>query len=108
VTPPPGPGGPPTIENETTVSPGARAWEVDVHVYTDTPVFIYGNRDGVVPPLPTDTDIRIHSTFMCYVDGIITEPGDLASLEGSGSIPLEFDGNLLLSGAVLVDDDLFS
>ena len=108
VTPPPGAGGPPTIDNETIVSPGARAWDVDVHIYTDTPPFIYGNRDGVVPPLPTDTDNRIHSTFMCYVDGIMTEPGDLASIEGSGSIPLEFNGNLLLSGAVLVDGDLFS
>jgi len=108
VIPPPGAGGPPTIDNETSVSPGALAWNVDIHIYTETPVIVYGDRDGVIPPLPTDTDARIHSTFMCYVRGQMTEAGQLASASGNGDIPNELGGSLLTATSVVVDDDLFS
>lgn len=108
VAPPPGAGGPPTVDDETNVSPGARGWVVDINIYTETPVITYGDNEGVNPPLPTDTNANIRSTFMCYVRGVMTEPGSLASVDGTGGIPVSLGGSLLLSGAVVVDADLFS
>ena len=108
VVPPPGAGGPPAVEDEVNVSPGARGWVVDINIYTETPVVTYGNNEGVLPPLPTDTNSSAQSTFMCYVRGILTEPGSLASVDGTGGIPISLNGSLLLSGATVVDGDLFS
>ena len=102
---------PPVIEDETGVAEGARAWIVDINIYTEIEALTQGRDDGVNPPLPKtkdETTADVHSTFMCYVRGIMTETGSLASLESGGNIPLSLNGNLLLSGATVVDGDLFS
>lgn len=109
-TPPPGAGAPPSVDSETVVSPGAQGWEVDIQIYTDTPVTTYGNQDGVLPPLPTgdNTEINQQQTMMCYVKGILVQPGGLSSPDGDGGIPLSLRGSLILSNAVVVDGDLFA
>lgn len=109
-TPPPGAGPPPSVDDENNVSPGAQGWDVDIHIYTDTPVLTYGNQDGVLPPIPTGDDVEVtqKQTMMCYVRGLMTESGGLGSATGGGGIPLALNGNLILSSAVVVDGDLFA
>lgn len=108
IPPPPTTGLPPTIEGETAVAEGAQAWFVDIFIYTQVTAETQGREDGVNPPLPTDTTIEMQTTLMCYVSGLVTQTGSLASVQPGGDVPLSLNGNLLLSGATIVDGDLFS
>lgn len=105
---PPGAGLPPSVESETQVSSGARGWEVDIFFSFQSLANTVGSGDGVISPLPTNTDITINQTFMCYVRGVMVSPGGLAGTVENGGIPISLGGDLILSSATVVDGDLFS
>ena len=105
--PPVGPGGPPVVDNETVVDRGSLAWEVNVNIQTAVIKNFWGD-NGVLPILPTDLTANPGATLTMWCTGFIVEPGDLLDTDGNGGIPLELNGNLIVTGATFIDSDLFA
>jgi hypothetical protein len=102
--PPVGSGGDPTISNETSVDMGTLIFEVNVHfMLQDMAIF----SDPRLPLVSPQT-LEVHSAFTCFVSGFILEPGNILSTDGTGSIPIEYGGNLVTQGAVIVDANIFT
>ncbi|WGL30625.1 pyocin R2 [Synechococcus phage S-CRES2] len=104
---PPGATVPPSVDDETGVDSGTIAFEVDVHFMFQSIAETFAV-DGVSPPPPSAEDVNVKRTMTCYVEGIIVGPGDVLSTEADGGIPLEYEGSIIVSGATIVDPDLFS
>jgi hypothetical protein len=104
---PPGSTVPPSVDDETGVDSGTIAFEVDVHFMFQSIAETFAV-DGVSPPPPSEEDVNAKRTMTCYVEGIIVGPGDVLSTEADGGIPLEYEGSIIVSGATIVDADLFS
>ena len=47
-------------------------------------------------------------TLVPYVTGFVVAAGGLLETNGSGSIPLEYNGSLITSNATIVDENLFA
>jgi hypothetical protein len=86
---------------------GAYAFIVNVHWNWCNTADLPG-ADGLIPQMPTDLTYQINEGFVCFCEGLIVEPGSLLSGEGNGGIPIEYQGNLLVETAVVVDEDLFA
>ena len=106
-TPPAGQDPPPSITGETYVNSGNFYFEVDVELALDVTMSPTGN-DGVLPKNPTDLSAQVEMTFVAFVSGAIVGPGDLLDSDGTGGIPLEYNGSLIVVNATVIDDDLFS
>ena len=63
-------------------------------------------RDRSPPPDPED--LNAYRTFMVFCEGLIVGPGDLLEANGDGSIPLENNGQLVVSTATIIDGDIFA
>lgn len=102
----PSPTVPPSIVNETGVSGGAIAWNVDVFFSLSSTLTAFGN-DGVVPVIPSDLSVNIYGTSICFVEGGIIAPGGLLATTTGGSIPVDLAGQLITATATVVNGDLF-
>ena len=98
---------PPSVDTETDLDDGAYAFIVNIEWEQASSMGFYGG-DGVINPLPTDLDYHLNLLFVVSCAGLIVEPGSLLSGEGNGGIPIEYDGNMLVSSATVVDGDLFA
>jgi hypothetical protein len=103
VVPPVAPSPPPTIDND--VVGQSFYFNVDVDMNLATHVVAYGN-NGVVPILPTDLTAKMEVTLTVFSSGIVVEAGGLVSTTGTGSIPLEYNGSLVVANAVVVTPEL--
>jgi hypothetical protein len=108
-TPPPGPGGPPTVDGETNNNNGKFVFVVDVNFNLYVEKDFWGEQ-GVHPQFPSlaNRTFNINQTLTVWVGGIIVAPGDLLALNGDGGIPAEYNGSLLVVGAAIVDPDVFT
>lgn len=104
-TPPPGADPAPSISND--VIGETLAFIVDVNLYLDSSVFTY-TEDGIRQPNPTDLNGLIEGAIVPYCTGFVVATGDLLDAEGNGSIPAEYNGSLVVSGATVVTADLFA
>ena len=64
--------------------------------------------DGISKPNPTDLSALVEMTLVPYVTGFVVAAGGLLETNGSGSIPLEYNGSLITSNATIVDENLFA
>ena len=97
----------PQVINESVVDAGALAFQVEVYLTADYRVKFYGE-DGVVPTLDDSYPCVLTPTFIVYVSGSIYSAGSLLTTDGTGSIPLSYDGSLVTDTGVVVDDDVFT
>jgi len=104
-TAPPAVDPPPSITND--VVGQSFAFEIDVDLWLTADVLTYG-ADGVIPINPTDLTADVEQAIVPYVSGIIVATGDLLAPTGTGSIPLEFLGSLVVDNATVIDADVFA
>jgi hypothetical protein len=105
--PPVAPSTPPSVGGETSVNAGALAWEVNIEIGIDLQKNFWGE-NGVFPAMPTDLDITVVPTLTVWCTGFVVQTGDLLATGPGGSIPIDYNGSLLTTGATVVDADLFS
>ena len=103
VIPPVDPSPPPTIDND--VVGQSLYFNVDVDMNLATHVVAYGN-NGVVPIFPTDLTSKTEVTLTVFSSGIVVEAGGLLGTTGTGSIPLDYNGSLVVANAVVVTPEL--
>lgn len=97
----------PGIVNEDTVDNGAIAFNIDVEM-TFQAIANTFTIDGVQSPPPEPENLNAYRTFVVFCEGLIVGPGDLLEANGDGSIPLENNGQLVVSTATIVDGDIFA
>jgi|14BtaG_2_1085337.scaffolds.fasta_scaffold00189_13 hypothetical protein len=95
------------IVNETSIDSGSFSWNVDVELQFSCELKAYGN-DGIVPVIPLDLSYNAYATMTCFAEGAVVAAGDLLATDGTGSVPLEYAGSLVVTDATVVDADLFS
>lgn len=105
--PPAGPSTPPSVGGETSVDSGSYAWEINVSIAPSAVIDFWGET-GVQPILPTDTEYEFSATLTVWCAGLTVAAGDLLDTDGTGGIPLEYGGNLVVDDATVVDGDLFA
>lgn len=106
-TPPVGPGGDISVNNETVVDSGSYYWDVNIEIMTAVIKDFWGD-NGILPITPTDLVAEPGATLTVWCAGFIVGPGDLLDTEGDGGIPIEFSGSLVTAGATVIDADLFA
>ena len=83
--------------------------KVDVKFYLQANVEDPG-ADGVIP-IPPQTDdertYKMEQSLTVFVSGAIVEPGAILGTVGAGSMPIGANGNLLTTGTVVVNNNLF-
>lgn len=99
---------PPVVNNETNVDNGAFIFQVNVYFGTGVVLTPNGDADGVTLIPPSDLTTKVSMGFTSFVAGLVVEPGDLLDGDGNGGIPIEYNGNLVVANAVVVDEDLFA
>ena len=104
-TAPPGAGSEPSISDD--VVGGSVSFVVNINLNLSSSAFTFGGGVGTAPN-PTDLTANAEMSFIAFVSGVITETGGLLETTGTGGIPLEYDGSLLISAETLVDADVFS
>ena len=103
-TPPPAADAPPSIDND--VVGGSYAFSVDVDLWLEVDQSING-RSGVFSPNPTDLSAALKMTIIPFVDGMVVTAGSVLETTGTGSIPLEYNGDLVTDPAAVVDVNVF-
>ena len=98
---------PPSIGGETDVDDGSYAFVVEVH-WKGTATAVDPGADGLVSIMPIDTEFVTNEGFVVFSSGLIVAPGSLLSGEGNGGIPIEYQGNLLVETATVIEEDLFA
>lgn len=98
---------PPSVEGEAYVDSGSSVWTVDIHFGTSFGSFEY-NGTVIRPVLPSDLRYPVHFTSTCFADGIIVSPGDVLATGPGGSIPLDYNGSLIVAQAEVIVSDLFA
>ena len=104
-TAPPAAGGEPFIADDVVGS--SVSFVVNVDLNLSSSAFSFGGGIGTAPN-PTDLTANAEMSFIVFVGGVITQTGGLLETTGTGSIPLEYEGSLLISAETLVDADVFS
>ncbi|MGA0100588.1 MAG: hypothetical protein ACO3HF_00960 [Burkholderiaceae bacterium] len=109
VQPPAPSGGAPSVVGETTVNQGNMAWVVNINIAASASMNFWGG-DGVLPTLPSlaDSTFTISTYATVWCSGIIVQAGQLLDTNDSGGIPLEYNGNLVVADATVVDGDVFA
>ncbi len=71
---------------------------------------VYTPGGGVIPPLPTGGEKRmeVELTTSVFCTGSIVGPGDLVETDGLGGLPADSGGQIIIDGATIVDQDVFS
>lgn len=107
--PPAASDGPPSVGGETIVDQGSYGWVVNVNIGVSAVKSFYGE-DGILPISPSGENLQftVHPYTTVWCDGIIVAPGDLLDTNGNGGIPLEYGGNLVVSGATVINADVFA
>ena len=96
----------PSVDNETNVDSGSFSWIVEVQFGTSSSAKTWGN-DGVITILPASYTETPQIMTGVYISGVLVGPGDLLETENNGTVPLEDGGNLVVTGANIINDDLF-
>ena len=104
-TPPVDPSDPPSIDDDLVGE--TFEFVVEVNLSLDASVFTYFN-DGVVKPNPTDLNGLVEMAVVPYATGFIVEAGGLLTTDGTGSIPIDYNGSLVTANAIVVNADLFA
>ena len=99
---------PPSVEGETSVDSGSFAFVVNVDLNSTANMGFYGDGDGVLAPLPADTEYVQNLLFFVYAKGFISAPGSLSMSGPNGYIPVELAGQLLTETATVINADLFA
>ena len=86
---------------------GPIIFSIDVH-FTFQSIANTFNVDGIGPLSPEPAYATGNWTTTCYVQGLVVGSGDLLSTELNGSIPAEYQGNLVTAGATVINADLFA
>jgi len=104
-TPPTPPALPPTIDNDLV----GQSFEfvVNVELNLSSSVFTY-TEGGVTKPNPTDLNALLEQTIVPYCTGFVVATGGLLATDGTGSIPVEYNGSIVTGTATVVDADLFA
>jgi len=105
-TPPP-PTVPPSVLNETAIDSGSFGFTVNVFFNFSSGANVT-TPDGIqkAPPGPEERNVFTTTTF--YVRGTIVGPGQILAANPDGSIPLEYNGGLIVADATVIDIDVFS
>lgn len=104
---PPPPSVDPGIDNETGLDAGPIAEVIEVQLMFSA-IPNTSKVNGIqFPPSDSETDIRTWRTMTSWVSGMIVGPGDLLSTDSTGSIPIEYNGVLVIQGATVINQDLF-
>jgi len=103
--PPTGPTLPPTIDNDLV----GQSFEfiVNVELNLSSSVFTY-TESGVIKPNPTDLSALVEQAIVPYCTGFVVATGGLLDVDGTGSIPVEYNGSIVTEAATVVDADLFA
>lgn len=92
-----------SITNETVVNTGAFSWTIDVVFSTSVDVDY-----TIQTPYEPTMDISTYWTSAYTVSGYIVTPGSLLATDSTGSIPLDYNGSLLVQTATIIDGDVFA
>lgn len=105
-TPAPGAGAPPTVSDDVVY----QSYEFNISAAMSLDGGVFNPGGGQVPADLTE-DERTSDIEMCtivYCSGSTVGPGDLLGISGIGSLPTDSNGQLIVQGATVVDNDLFS
>ena len=93
----------PTITGETVVDSGSYIFEVNVHM------MLQNLATWIEPAISADASYtaQIHEALTVWCSGLIVEAGDVASVNSDGSIPLDYNGSLIVANATVIDADVF-
>jgi len=104
-TPPTAPSGPPTVTNDNVGQSFAFRVRVDLYLNTSATVYF---PNGVSLINPTDLTGQVEQSLVTYCTGFVVSTGGLLEAEGNGSIPVDYNGSLITSGATIIESDLFA
>lgn len=107
---PPAPsGGLPSVSGETAIDQGNYAWVVNINVAASVVKNFWGE-DGVTEQLPTgeDTKFNVRPYVTVWCSGLVVAANGLLDTNAHGGIPLEYNGNLVVTGATVIDGDVFA
>lgn len=109
VLPPAPVDGSPSVGGETIIDQGSYGWVVNINIGASIVKNFWGE-DGIVaiPPSGEDTQFNVHPYTTVWCSGLIVAAGDLLGTNGNGGIPLEYNGSLVVSGATVIDGDVFA
>ena len=104
-TPPTAPAPPPSISDDEVAQSFYFVVNVDLQLKAD--VFVYGE-NGVNPIVPEDLSSKVEFGFAVFTNGVVVQAGDTVATTGSGGVPLDYAGSLLVADATVVVPDLFA
>lgn len=98
---------PEAIVGENFVSTGSYETEIDIELQVSSSLTPFVDGIVFVPVDEGFQDTETKTTLTVWVLGYVVEPGSLASLDVNAGMPASNGGDLLLEGAVIVEEDLF-
>ena len=98
---------PPSVEDENTVDSGSFSWIVNIHLNMSSGSST-SDESLIQPVFPTDLSYPLQFTSTCFAEGLIVSPGDVLAVGPEGSIPLDYNGSLVVADATVVVADLFA
>lgn len=98
----------PVVSGETSIDQGNYAWVVEINVAASCVKSFWGE-DGVVAQLPTGEDLKfnVRPYVTVWCSGLVVAANGLLDTNAHGGIPLEYNGNLVVTGATVIDGDVF-
>ena len=98
---------PPSVENENNVDSGSFSWVVNIYLDLSSGS---SSSDGnlIRPVFPSDLSYPLQFTSTCFVEGLVVSPGDVLAVGPEGSVPLDYNGSLIVADATVVVADLFA
>ena len=101
-TPPSPPGDEPDV-NDPDVRNDLR-FQVNLNMALDVSV----TQQGPFLPNPTDFDTLLEQALVPYMTGFVVATGGLLETDGTGGIPVEYNGSLVTTNATVLIADLFA
>lgn len=108
---PPG-GGSLVVVDESIVDTGSYYEVIEVNLTLSTGLEIIGlpgyTRGGPGYASDTTVDGKSSLTLIVYVTGRVVEAGDTLDTTNSGGVPLGYNGSIVTTNAIIIEQDLFS
>ena len=89
--------------------PGNFVMDIDVHLTIENIVSFAGSTGVVAAPITVDNGtFLVEQTLSFMVRGMIAQPGGLVDPTGTGSLPADFNNDLVVDSNLIINDDLFA
>lgn len=104
-TPPTTPDAPPSVSDDVVGESFEFIVSVDLNLSSSVFTYFEG---GVTRPNPTDLNALVEQAVVPYCTGFIVATGGLLATDGTGAIPVDYNGSIVTEAATVINSDLFA